>query len=495
MRIGFICVTQETNDFNPRLTSLADYESYGILRGEEVASVQSKGSYAGFRDAVAESGLEVEMVPILHGMAVAGGRISREAYEFFEDEIRKGLAGAGKLDGLLLYLHGACGAEHLDDVEGPQAKLCREILGPDVKISFALDHHANFTREMARHVDVITGHRTQPHLPHDTAFVATKLLLRLLTEDLKPVTELRKIPLVTHQEQFFTDREPMKIWFDRARQIEAEDPKVLQVSLYPMQPWLDMEEGGWASVVCTDNDPELAAKYAEELADLVWSLRDRFLERIALPVDEAVRQADAAEQGIVILSDTGDTVFGGSSGDSNVLLESMLRQGIKGPALVQMISPELVKKLAAAGVGAEVTVEVGGEVAPQFFTPLKVTGVVKSVLEGPIPAPDWRAGTLNMGVSVIFQIGPVSLLVTELRGAAGNLPLCYQAHGLKIEDYKMAVMKTCTAFHLFDPYRVQVIRCDTPGPAQSDIKSLPWKRLTRPIYPLDPVKDWRDYAG
>jgi microcystin degradation protein MlrC len=76
-----------------------------------------------------------------------------------------------------------------------------------------------------------------------------------------------------------------------------------------------------------------------------------------------------------------------------------------------------------------------------------------------------------------------------MRGAGGNLPVVYEVLGVDPGDYKMAVMKTATAFHHFDAYRSDVIRVDTCGPGQSDIMSLPWTRIPRPIYPLDPVTD------
>ena len=161
----------------------------------------------------------------------------------------------------------------------------------------------------------------------------------------------------------------MKAWFDRARSMEN-DPRVLQASNYPMQPWLDVAEGGWSTIVVTDNDRALAEKLADELADLVWSMRDDFQVKDAVPIDEAVRMADAAKAGIVVLSDTGDTVFGGSAGDSNLILESILRLGIKSRALIPMISPEAVAILVEAGEGAEVTLPLGGDAATAFFKPL-----------------------------------------------------------------------------------------------------------------------------
>src|SRR5215207_8762813 len=148
MRIAVIHVAQETNDFNPVLTTLHDYKAFGIFEGPEIfEKLRGVGQIGGHLEAVEESGLAIESVPIIRGWAVAGGRISAEAYRFFEDRIREGLRAVGSIDGLALQLHGACAAEGVDDVEGEQAALCRALLGPNVPIVLGLAHHANVTQK------------------------------------------------------------------------------------------------------------------------------------------------------------------------------------------------------------------------------------------------------------------------------------------------------------------------------------------------------------
>lgn len=496
MRIALIHVAQETDDFNPLPTTLADYESFGIFEGKAVEELRDYGQIGGHYAAVARSGLDIETVPIIRAFAVAGGRITRDAFDYFHDKIRKGLEAAGPIDGLALQLHGACAAEGIDDVEGEQAALCREILGPDIPIVLGLDHHGNVTQKIIDSVDAIVGHRTQPHDVHDTGVIGTQLLIRLLTEDLKPVMAWRKIPLLSHQEQFLTSKGPMKRWFDRARAIEAGDPKVLQASNYPMQPWLDVSEGGWSTIVVTDGDLALAERYADELADLAWSMRDDFQEREAISVDDAVRKADAAEKGVVVLSDTGDTVFGGAAGDSNLILEAMLRLNIKGPALVPLISPTAATRLHAAGVGATVTLPLGGDAATEFFTPIEVTGTVRAVGGGIVRLPDYNhQPEVDFGKAVLFEVGPITLMITEKRGVAGNTPDSYRAMGIEPADYKIAVVKTASNFQFFAPISSEVIRADTRGPGQSDVFTLPWKRIPRPVYPLETFTDWRAHSS
>jgi len=495
LRIAVIHISQETNDFNPVPTTLDDYAGFGIYEGQEIfEKLRGFGQVGGHLQVMEESGLEIELIPIIRGYASAGGRLSTETFQFFQDKIRAGLLAAGKIDGLELQLHGACSADGIDDVEGEQIALCREILGPDVPIVLGLDHHANVTQKIIDNATAIVGHRTQPHDVYDTGVLGAKLLLRILTEGLKPTIAWRKIPLVSHQEQFLTSQGPMKVWFDAARAVEA-DPRVLQASNYPMQPWLDVAEGGWATIVVTDNDQALAEKLADDLADLCWSLRNDFQIRESVSVDDAVRQADSAP-GLAILSDTGDTVFGGAAGDSNLLLEAMLRLGIRKRALVPLISPEAAAKLVAAGEGATVTLPLGGDAATEFFTPLEVTGTVRTVGGGLLKIEGYNhQSEVDLGPSVIFDVGPVTLMITTLRAVAGNVPGVYRAMGVEPTDYGIAVLKTASNFQYFAPIASTVIRADTRGPGQSDVFTLPWKRIPRPIYPIETFDDWRAHSS
>jgi len=491
MRVALIHISQETNDFHSLLTGLDDYEAFGIHEGAEMlARARGRGAIDGWIDAVAESGVDVEWVPIVWGSAGAGGRISTEARQFFLDAIRRNLEGAGPLDALAIHLHGACAAEEVDDVEGEQLALVRAMRGADIPLVLSLDHHANITKLMVDCADAIVAHRTQPHDGYDTGQVAGRLLVRVLRKEIRPVVAYRKLRLITHQEQFLTSGGPMKAWFDQARAMEA-NPGVLQVSPCPMQPWLDVAEGGWAVTVTTDGNQALAERLADESAAFAWARRHDFMVQTAVPIDEAVRMADAENRGVVVLSDTGDTVFGGTAGDSNLILEAILRLGIGGRALVPLISPQNVATLVAAGEGATVSVELGGTAATDFFRPLTVTGTVKKIAPGKLHVPVFGRAHFDQGTTVVFETGPVTMLITERRGTAGNVPDTYRHFGIEPTDFQMAVLKTASNFQYFAPITSRVIRVDTPGPGQSDVKSLPWRRVPRPIFPMEETASWR----
>ena len=485
-RIAIIHIGQETNDFNPLPTTLDDFAAFGIYQGPTILErMRGVGQVGGCVDAVADAGLDVEWVPIISAWAMAGGRITTEARMFFDERIGTGLRDAGKIDALALHLHGACAAEGVDDVEGAQLAICRAVLGPDIPIVVSLDHHANVTRQIVEHATAIVGHRTQPHDVTDTGRLAGNMLVRILRREIKPVMAWRKLRLITHQEQFLTAAGPMKTWFDQARAMEA-DKRVLHVAPCPMQPWLDVAEGGWATIVVTDNDRPLAERLAQQSADLAWSMRSDFMRKEAVAIDDAVRMADAADKGVVVLSDTGDTVFGGTAGDSNLILEAIRRLGIRSRALIPLIEAKTVARLVAAGEGAELTLPVGGGSTP-FFTPLTVTGRVRKIAGGLVKVPVFQQPEFDQGRTVIFDVGPVTLFITERTGAAGNVPDVYRAFGIEPADFKMAVLKTASNFQFFKPITSQVIRVDTRGPGQSDVAGLPWRRIPRPIYPLDDV--------
>lgn len=490
MRIGLIQITQETSSFNPTLTTLADFESFGIYEGDEIIErLRSAGPVGGYCAGIEASGVAVETIPIIRGAARSGGRLSSEVFEFFDDKVRSGLQHAGALDGLVMLLHGAASAEGIDDVEGALLQTARDVVGPDLPLGLMLDHHANVTQAIIDHADIVTGFRTQPHDQFETAQALTEHAVRLFSKQTKPTTAWRKLRMLTHQEQYRTSDGPMKTLFDRAREMET-DPRVLTVSPFPMQCWLDADEGGWAMIVVTDDDPELADSLAEELADLAWSMRADFQQTESMPVDDAVRLADQTEDTPIILSDTGDSVLGGSGGDSTVLLEAILRLGIQGRAIIPMIDPVAAATLVQAGVDATVTLEVGGRSCP-FFEPLEVTGVVRAIGGGIVELTDHSETQIDMGNTVAFEVGPVTLLVTEFAGVAGVHPAVYRHVGLEPADQQMIVMKTASNFQYMLPFSSGMIRAATPGPTQSDIAALPWERIPRPCFPMETIPTWR----
>lgn len=491
MRIAIVHISQETGSFTPTLTTLATFQQFGIYEGDEILiKMKGAGSVGGFLAAAEETDLVFEPVPIIQAIGGANGPLSADTLAFLEEKLVTGLRNALPLDGFFFSLHGAAASENEPDVEGYLLEAARRVLGPNVPIISPLDHHGNVTVRMMQHLDGLVAHRTQPHLPFETGKLAAELLFATLQGKVKPTMAWRKIPLITHQEQFLTSRGPMKRWFDQARAWE-EKPGVLAVSPFPMQPWLDVPEGSWSVVAVTDNDPALAEQIVEEMAQMAWDMREEFVVQESVPPVTAVKRALAASQGLIILSDTGDSVFGGAPGDSTQILSAMLEVGVDQLALLPIVDAEAVAQAIDAGVGSTIQVALGGKRAPNFHQPVPVTAEVLAIGGGRIQARVVSTESFDMGRAVLLGVGAIRIVVSESEGIGGNHPVVYRHFGIEPAEAKMVVMKTASNFQYYSEYASEIIRVDTVGPTMSRMHEFEWKHLPRPIWPLDERHDWR----
>jgi microcystin degradation protein MlrC len=226
MRVAFIHVMQETDTFNPVPTTLEGFRNVALLEGSRVLErVDPAGPIAGCLYAIRASGKSVQIVPIIRADAQSGGRLTGETLATLTDKIVHGLRQSGQLDGVIMFLHGAASAAGFDDVEGELLAAVRTVIGARTPLALMLDHHANVTTKMMANTDLLMAFRTQPHDPFETGRDLTAIALRAFAGEVKPSMVWRKLPMITHQEQYLTVSGPMKEWFDHARRLESETAK------------------------------------------------------------------------------------------------------------------------------------------------------------------------------------------------------------------------------------------------------------------------------
>ena len=488
---------QETSSFSKIPTDLDTFRSYGLYEGPEVLEQWvGIGSMGGFQAAVDDFGFDVTLVPTVSGRAGASGIIAPEALAFFEEKILSGLRSAGTIDAVFLDLHGAGQSQNQPDSEGYLLAKVRQLVGPNVPIVASFDHHANITQAMIDALDGLVGHRDQPHRPFGTGRLVGEMLGGILRSEFHPTMAWRKIPMLTHQEQYLTTVPgPMKEWFDLAREIETR-PGVISASTFPVQPWLDVPECGWASVVMTDDDAPLAEALAAELAEAAWQRRDRFWELDSVPVADAVRRAIEADQGLVVLSDTGDSVFGGATGDSTHVLRELLIQQPPDLALIPMPDAEVVAAAYDAGEGGHISVLIGGKLDDRFDPPVPIEARVAKLGGGRIDIEVAGTNSFDMGRAALLEVGNIRIVVSEERAIGGNHPIVYRHFGLEPADAKMVLIKTASNWQYYADMTSEVIRVNSPGATMSDLHAFDWQLLTRPMYPFDDIGDWEStWAG
>jgi microcystin degradation protein MlrC len=482
-RVAIAGLIQESNTFSPVLTR---YSGLSPVYGPGVlARHQGKlTEVGGFLDVLQAE--PVEIVPVSAAWAVTAGRVVRKDLERLLARMLRELRSAGKLDGILVALHGAQTAEGIDDVEGYVLRQLRELVGIRIPIIVTLDLHANVTRAMVDAAAAILGYRTFPHIDmFETGRDAATLMLRTLRGEVRPSMAWRKLPLILNAETSQTTSGPMRA---TRRAADGYVKKgMLAVSLFPVQPWLDIEEMGTAVVAVSDGDPAAAEACVRTLAKRLW--RDRHLYHAKLtPVEEAITEALRIEGGPVVFGESADSTGSGSPGDSTGILKQLLTAPLPGPAAIFLVDPLAVERAFQAGIGKTIRSKMGGYYDREHSKPVSVKGYVRMLSDG-----RWtpRARGYNTGIDVcmgraaVIEAGQVKILLAE-RSAMTVDPELFRSHGIEPLHCKIVCVKSPNGFRAaYEPIAKAVFMVDTPGISTAKLDTLPWKRLARPIYPLD----------
>jgi microcystin degradation protein MlrC len=491
-------IAQETNTFQWEPTSLADFQkgSSRILRGEKIYELEGTGNiYGGIIAEAKRQG--VELIPTTYGYAVPGGRVSREAFELMRDEIIAGVKAAMPVDGVLLGLHGAMALEHDDDGEGLLLAAVREVVGPNIPIAAPLDLHTNLSPAMMKHCDVFVGYKEYPHIDMpETGAAAMKLLVEMIQGKVKPSMAYVKVPLiVANQAMVTTWQSPLKIAIDRAREMEAEEG-ILAATVLGGFPFSDNPHTSISIIVVANGDPEKATQYAGELAQICWDSRNEFAVN-PTPISDAIGEAMAGQPGeTYVLADIADSGASGTAGDGTAILRGLIEANARSAAVAQIMDKEAVGACIAAGVGAEVTLTVGGKHDGLHGEPVEVTGRVRLIHEGAFEL----AGVMGKGLrhsrgkTVVLEIngpGGIELQLTEIRGHPMDLNY-FRAFGIEPTQRRILVVKSAAHFRAdFGPIATKMIEVDAPGISTPRLNTLPYEQLSRPIFPLEGDFEWK----
>lgn len=483
-RVILANLAQETCSFAPTHHSLESFRRYYLLFDDEIIPQlrQERMEPAGII-AVAEAE-GIELLPTVASYGGTGGPVTDEAYFYLRDQIVARVRRfAPRADGAVLALHGAMVGESVDDTEGDLIGQVRQALGPDKPIVVSLDMHAHITEAMVQGADAIVGYHTWPHEDiYETGVRAMRLLGRILRGEVRPVLAYRKLPMITPPETHRVSQKPMSEVMGRALAAERE-PGVLAATIFATQPQLDVPNLGWSSVVVADGDRARAQAVADEIAEIAWRERRNFLHQ-RTPVAEALRRAREVESGPVVLADSSDGTAGGGEGDSTVLLEALLQSPVPGQTLLLIVDPEAVAACVEAGVRAEITLPVGGKIASQFYHPVTVTGRVKTISDGVFKM---KVPTLpaDRGRTAVLQVGELFIVLSEKPVYTWDEE-CYRSVGLFPREAKLVQVKSPGGFRpVYEPFAKEIIELDAPGPVDSELTRLPYRRVTRPLFPLD----------
>ena len=494
MKLVIAQMKHETNTYSPVPTPLARF-AHGSDTPPEgdaaIAAYKGTGSALGAFIELAESHGAQFVVPIA-ASAWPSGPVDDRAFDHIAQRICDAVAQG--CDGVLLDLHGAMVTQSHEDGEGELLRRIRAV-APSVPIAAAMDMHTNLYDAFAQRVSVIAGYQTYPHIDmFETGQRAGRARLAQLQGKARPTMAWGRQPMLPHVMRQGSDDSPNRELQARCKQMEAQG--ALCATVFVGFPNADIEYAGLSAVVVTDNDPALARRWCDELLEMAWSQRAKFVYEVK-PLAESMAQAQSiaaakpAGSGPVVLLDHSDNCASGGTMDTMTVLGAILDAGLEGVAAFAIFDPQAVQQMIAAGVGKPVTLSLGGKLDMPGIglkgEPRTVSGTVRLVCDGEYKnyGPMARGEVNDMGPTAVLDTGKVLIVVISNHVEPHDLA-AFTAVGIAPERQRFVMLKSRIHWRAgLAPLAHAVVECAGTGVCTSDYATLAFKNVRRPIYPVD----------
>jgi microcystin degradation protein MlrC len=470
MRIAIASIIHESNTFAVHPTTLADFS---IHRGQAMVDHYRPTFHevAGYIAGAEE--YDFELQPLLAASATPAGPVTSEAFETLVGELLEKLQAAlPQVDGLLLALHGAMVAAGFPQADGEVVRRVRQLVGPDFPVVVTHDYHGNVPEGLVRDATALIIYKTCPHIDQpERGLQAAELIARTVRGEVKPASAIVKPEVLFNIAFHNTSKPPMQPIMEAAIALEQE-PGILAVSVAAGYQYADVPAMGPSVVVVTDGDAALAQQAAQRLGDQMWAARKQLIPQIATSA-EAVRRAMAATQTPVSLFELGDNIGGGSAGDATIILKELIDQNAEG-WVVAIYDPEAVEICAQGGIGAVVSLQVGGKTDKLHGPTLPIQGRVRTLHDGTYEETERRHGGgryFNQGLTAVVEVPKrgepgkrAGLLVLNSRRTPPMSIHQLTSVGIQPHQQRILVAKGAVAPRAaYEPVSAQIIEVDTAG--------------------------------
>ena len=406
------------------------------------------------------------------------------AYESMRDEILKQIREAMPLDGVLLGLHGAMMAYGYEDCEGDIVERARHIVGPEVPIALHMDPHCHLTARRLEIADLMVLYKEYPHTDFmQSAEDALTLLLRTIRGEIRPVMSVFDCRMV---EMMPTYCEPGRSFVDRMRQIERTE-NVLSVSLAHGFVPGDAPECGMRVLVVTDEDRPTGERIAIQLGEQVRSGRGTWSHAF-LSVDEAIDAAYGGE-GVALVADYSDNAGAGAPSDNTSIIRRLLERGCQDACVGPLWDPIAVQLCHAAGVGATFSLRFGGKTGPASGEPIDAQVTVVGLVQSGVQK--FGASSVKFGDAAAIRVAGVEISLIAIRTQALGREV-FTAVGIDLAAKRFIGVKSSYHFQAeFASLASRVLHCDSGGVFSPDVRKFPYRRISRPLWPLDELPEGR----
>ena len=136
---------------------------------------------------------------------------------------------------------------------------------------------------------------------------------------------------------------------------------------------------------------------------------------------------------------------------------------------------------------AKIDLQVGGKTIALHGEPVAVRGYVETIADGRfvLRGPMGRGKSGSMGRTAVVVVGGIEIVLTEERVQPFDAEVL-RCVGITPERCKLIALKSAVHFRAdYTPIAHEILEVDTPGVHSPNLFSYDYKKLRRPIFPLD----------
>jgi len=479
-----ILIQQESNSFAVRATSLRDFTIYSREEAEH-RLLGSNSEFAGICEQLGALGATT--VPLLYAHSLPALPLDSTTFSNLCDLLRNTLENSTPLDGLVVSLHGALSCVDYPNGDVQIMNIIRGIVGPQVPISLCLDLHANITDDLIARATVVTGYQTNPHVDQaQTGRRSATLMAQVMSGQLTPTMHLAKCPAIFPDESLRIETgtlgEILEQWLPQCGE------SVIDVSVFPTQPWLDAPGIGFGALVVTHNDVASATFLAESITQSVWDRRHEFVVERLMSPDDALITAERSTTRPFIITESADAPTAGGTGDSPAMLHALNRAQTTSKVFVTVVDSNAVDHCRHTGKGSVVELSLGASIDRRWSRPAEIAGEVAQLGDGTyvLTGIGYEGLTVSMGRFAVVQSNNTMILITELPAWSAD-PGTWMHAGLDPFSADVLILRSCTDYIAnFPASALTAVVADVPGAATPRLDQLKYTRCGTIPFPVNP---------